>query len=81
MTMAVFGSMEMEQDPMGRCARTPANSAEGHVRWLLLNRERPQGAAMTARFVLISSVCASTMVYNVSVAVMGVHMGNVGSIY
>jgi len=36
---------------------------------------------MTARFGLISSVCVSTMVNNVSVAVMGVPMGNVGSIY
>jgi hypothetical protein len=39
MTMAVFGSMKMEQDPMGRCARTPANSAEGSLRWTMLGRK------------------------------------------
>ncbi len=81
MTMAAFVRTEMEQDPMGRCIWTPANSAESLLRWPLLNRERHRGAAMTSEFILISSVCAFTMVNNVSVAVMGVHTGYVGSIY
>ncbi len=34
---------------------------------------------MTAKSVLNSSVCVSTMVNNVPVVVTGVHMGNVGS--
>jgi hypothetical protein len=33
---------------------------------------------MTAKFVLNSSVCASTIVNNVPVVVTGIHMGNVG---
>ncbi len=33
---------------------------------------------MTAKPVLNSSVCASTIVYNVPVVLTGIHMGNVG---
>jgi hypothetical protein len=51
----------------------------GGLRWLLMGRERSQGAAMTANPVLNSSVCASTIVNNVPVVITGTHMGNVGS--
>ena len=43
-----------------------------------MGRERSQGAAMTAKSDLNSSVCASTMVNYVPVVVTGIHMGNVG---
>ncbi len=33
---------------------------------------------MTAGFVLIASLCVSTMVNNVAVMLTGIHMGNVG---
>jgi hypothetical protein len=79
MTMAAFAGMETVQDPMGRSAQIRTNSTDGGLRWQLLGRERPQGAAMTAKSVLNSSVCVSTMMNNVPVVVTGIHMGNVGS--
>ncbi|HIN53003.1 MAG TPA: hypothetical protein EYM79_01720 [Planctomycetes bacterium] len=57
MTMTVFGKTETTQSPGSRCVRTGVNSGDDRPRRLLLNRKRPQGAAMTAKFVLISSVC------------------------
>ena len=40
--MAAYAEMEMAQNPMGRCVRTRVKSTEGRLRWLLLNRKRPQ---------------------------------------
>ena len=57
MTMATFAGMETVQDLMGRSAQIRTNSTDGGLRWLLLGREGPQGAIMTAKSVLNSSVC------------------------
>ncbi len=81
MTKTVFAGMETSQDPMGRSAQIRTNSTDGGLRWLLVGRERPQGAAMTAKSVLNSSVCVSRMVNNLPVVVTDVHMGNVGITY
>ena len=78
MTETVFEEAETVQGPMGRSAQIRTNSTDGGLRWQLLGRERPQGAAMTAKSVLNSSVCVSTMVNNLPVVVTDVHMGNVG---
>ena len=67
-----------EHRELGRSAQIRTNSTDCRHRWLLLGRERPQGAAMTAKSVLNSSVCVSVIVYNVPVVVTGIHMGNVG---
>ncbi len=78
MTKTVFAGMETVQSPMGRSAQIRTNSTDGGLRWLLWGRERPQGAVMTQKSVLNSSVCVSTMLNNVPVVVTGIHMGNVG---
>ena len=79
MTKTVFEGTETVQGPMGRSAQIRTNSTDGGLRWLLWGRELPQGAVMTAKSVLNSSVCVSTMLNNVPVVVTGIHMGNVGS--
>jgi hypothetical protein len=78
MIKTAFAGMETVQGPMGRSAQISTNSTDRGLRWLLWGRERPQGAAMTAKPVLNSSVCVSTMLNNVPVVVTGAHMGNVG---
>jgi hypothetical protein len=78
MTKTVFAGMETVQDPMGTSAQIRTNSTDGGLQWLLLGRERSQGAAMAAKFVLDSSVCVSIVAKNVPVVITGVHMGNVG---
>ena len=42
MTKTAFAGMETTRNPRGRSARIRTNSAEGHLRWLLLGCERPQ---------------------------------------
>jgi hypothetical protein len=71
MTMAAFVRMEMKQDPMGRCARTRANRAEGPLRWVLLGRKRPQRGLAAAESVLKTPAALSIIEEDLLVVVTG----------
>lgn len=75
MTETVFTRMETTQNPMGRSAQISANSTERPFRCLLLGPKPPQRAAMTAKSVLNSSVCVSTVLDNLPAMVTGKSIG------
>ena len=79
MIKTVFVGMERTQEPTGNSVQIRTNSTDACRRWLLGGRERSQEAAMTAEFVLISSLCVSTMANNVPWRSRASPMGNVGS--
>ena len=71
MTMAASARRGIAQDPMGRCVRTCANSAEGCLRWLLLGRKRLQRGVVMAKPTLTTSAVVPTMEENLPVMVAG----------
>ena len=60
MTKTEFRRMKITQDPVGRFVRSRVNSTEGHLRWLLLARKRPQRWVVTLKSFLYTSACYNT---------------------